>query len=95
MIQAPYVSEVQYIPPVANGVTVDTFSFPLTMGGARSVIFTRPIYEGLIKEGWARFGTPYAILLYLVGYGAGLRAYAEHVKIIGEPDVKRLSQAIF
>lgn len=93
--RAPYVSDVQYAPPVTNGIAMDVFSFPLTLRGVRSVILTREVYEGLIKEGWARFGTPYAILLYTAGYGAGLRAYAEQAKITGEPDIRKLNEAMF
>ncbi|MEM1523041.1 MAG: hypothetical protein QW407_06165 [Thermofilaceae archaeon] len=82
MKRAPYVSDVLYAPPIVDGVAIDPFSFPLLMQGERAIIFSRPIYEGLVKEGWQKFGTPYAILLYTVGYGAGLRAYEEHSKIV-------------
>ncbi|MCS7104287.1 MAG: hypothetical protein NZ954_01820 [Thermofilaceae archaeon] len=93
--QLPYVSEAVYAPPVVEGAAVDTFSFPLTMRGYRAVIFMSYIYEGLIVDGWSRFGTPYAILLYTVGYGAGKRAYKDHIKITGEPSVQKLCETLF
>ncbi|MEM4873573.1 MAG: hypothetical protein QW518_07915 [Thermofilaceae archaeon] len=82
MKRVPYVSDVLYAPPIVDGVAIDPFSFPLLLQGDRAIIFSRPIYEGLVKEGWQRFGTPYAILLYTVGYGAGFRGYEKHSKIV-------------
>ncbi|MEM4430860.1 MAG: hypothetical protein QXM08_06825 [Thermofilaceae archaeon] len=82
MKRVPYVSDVLYAPPIVDGVAIDPFSFPLLLQGDRAIIFSRPIYEGLVKEGWQRFGTPYAILLYTVGYGAGFRGYEKYGKIV-------------
>jgi len=82
MKRVPYVSDVLYAPPIVDGVAIDHYHFPLLMQDERVVIFSQPIYEGLVKDGWQRFGTPYAILLYTVGYGAGLRAYENHSKIV-------------
>ena len=90
-----YVQGVSWIPPVSDGVAVDTFSFPLTFRGRRAVIFRDIVYGSIIKEGWRRFGTAYAILLYVIGYEAGRRAYEEHVKLVPEPQTRRLFEALF
>jgi len=95
MKRVPYVAEVLYALPIIDGVAVDPFSFPLLMIGKRAVILRQPVYGGMIKEGWTRFGTPYAILLYTVGYGAGLLAYKDHSKIISGPNVQKLAEALF
>ncbi|MEM0345675.1 MAG: 4-vinyl reductase [Thermofilaceae archaeon] len=95
MKRVPYVAEVLHAPPIIDGVVIDPFSFPLRMIGERAVILRRPVYEGMIKEGWTRFGTPYAILLYTVGYGAGLLAYKEHSKIVSKPNIQKLAEALF
>jgi len=93
--RVPYVEGVRWAPPVAEGVAVDTLSFPLTSHGLRCVVLTEPVYRGWILEGWRRFGTAYAILLYSVGYEAGRRAYAEHVKVVPEPNTWRFASALF
>lgn len=91
----PFVEELQFMPPVAQNLAIDLFSFPVISSGERAIVMRRPVYEGLIKGGWEVFGTPYAILLYSVGYQSGLRAYREHAKLAEEPDTLKLATGLF
>lgn len=90
-----YVREVKLSPPIAEGVALDTISFPLTFLGVRAVVLHEPVYRGLIAGGWKQFGTPYAILLYTLGYEAGRLAYADHTKVVSKPEVVRFAEAVF
>ena len=90
-----YVRNVKLSPPIADGVALDTFSFPLTLLGIRAVVFREPVYRGLIAGGWERFGVPYAILLYTVGYEAGRLAYADHMRVVTKSAAVRFAEAAF
>ncbi len=93
--EIPYVKEVRWAPPITPGNAIDVFSHPLTIHGSRAVMMREPVYRGLIKSGWERFGTAYAVLLYAAGYEAGLFSYKEHVKFAPEPDTGKLAAALF
>ncbi|RLF06031.1 MAG: hypothetical protein DRK00_02715, partial [Thermoprotei archaeon] len=73
--RVPHVLETWTVPPIAEGLAVDTCSFPLTLLNQRVVIFRREVYEGLIASGWGRFGSGYGQLLYIAGFDAGRKAY--------------------
>lgn len=91
-----FVESVHVAPPVAEGVAVDTLSFPLTLMGRRVVIFRGPVYEGFIKGGWSRFGSAYAILLYMAGFESGRLAYRDHAKLTQDPSAQlRVAEALF
>lgn len=83
-----YVQDVRYSPPLFEGVAIDQYSFPLFISGTRTLLFEKAVYEGMLKIGWGRFGTPYAILLYLAGFGAGLRAYESQVTLTRDPNLQ-------
>jgi len=79
-----FVVDAWFEPPIVDGLAVDTYSFPLMMGGERAVIFRRKVYEGLLKRGVEVYGTGYAQLLYIVGIETGRNVYMDHTKYTGE-----------
>ncbi|AKG38590.1 hypothetical protein MA03_03835 [Infirmifilum uzonense] len=83
-----FVEEVTYTPPIAEGVVFDTFSFPLTFMGERSIIMRRAVYEGFIKGGWERFGSAFAAMLYLMGFEAGRKAFVDYYSIFRDPNTQ-------
>ncbi|MEM2794430.1 MAG: hypothetical protein QXY49_01090 [Thermofilaceae archaeon] len=83
-----YVQDIQYSPPLFEGVAIDQYSFPLFIAGNRTLLFEKAVYEGMLKIGWERFGTPYAILLYLAGFGAGKLAYESQTTLTRDPGLQ-------
>ena len=92
----PYILEAWVVPPIAEGLAVDACSFPLTLLDHRAVIFRREVYEGLIAGGWERFGSGYGQLLYIVGFDAGRKAYADHSQLVSDRAAQlRFAEALF
>ena len=81
--KTPYALQVWYSKPIVKGFCYDNFCFPPTIEGERAIILSKPYYEGFITEGWSRFGTAFPIMLYLLGFEAGRRAYRDFAYIAG------------
>lgn len=95
--QTPFARSVWYVPPIINGAAVDMCLFPLLYLGDRAVIFSKPVYEGFIREGWRVFGTAFPIMLYIVGFGSG-RLASQTLRIMAGDEryaYEKLGEAIF
>lgn len=91
-----YCEEVSVIPPIAEGIAIDTLSFPLLLGGKRAVIMRDLFYEGLFKSGWERFGVAYSVLLYSAGFDAGRSAFRHHRELSQSPElIVKIAEALF
>lgn len=91
-----FCEEVIVQPPLEDGIAIDTLSFPLLLSQERAVIMRRAVYEGLIKSGWERFGTAYAVLLYSAGFESGRNAFRDHKKLSQDPEaLVRIAIAFF
>ncbi|MEM2246299.1 MAG: hypothetical protein QXD46_06875 [Thermofilum sp.] len=91
-----FCEEVIVDPPIAEGVAIDRLSFPTLFGGGRAIVMRNITYEGLIKSGWERFGSAYAVLLYSAGFEAGRNAFKAHKELAQLPEVlERVAEALF
>ncbi|MEM4790420.1 MAG: hypothetical protein QXS92_01320 [Thermofilum sp.] len=91
-----FCEEVVVEPPLADGVAIDKLSFPILFGGGRAVIMRDIVYEGLVKSGWERFGSAYAVLLYSAGFEAGRSVFKAHKELAQSPEVlERVAEAFF
>ncbi|MEZ0346376.1 MAG: ACT domain-containing protein [Infirmifilum sp.] len=90
------VESLRVVPPLADGIAVDTVSFPVSLSDERAIIIRKSLYSGFIRGGWERFGAPYAALLYAVGLDAGHSTFTRHASLSPDPGVQvRLAQAFF
>jgi hypothetical protein len=79
----PRVVRATYSKPAVRGFAYCERCYPPTVGGERAVIFPRVIYEGLIREGWRKYGTSFPLLLYPLGFEAGRYAYRRCLEVAG------------
>ena len=93
----PGVEEVEYAPPLFDGVALDMWSFPLTFSGERVIFMRRELYEKMLKEGWERLGGSFGALLYCAFFKAGQELYSRfYSKYKGEGgDPIRLAEELF
>ena len=73
----PGVEEVEYAPPLFDGVALDMWSYPPTFSGDRVIFMRKGLYESMLKEGWKRLGGSFAALLYYAYFHAGQDIYTK------------------
>lgn len=88
--KSKYVKKVKVIKPILKGLLSDNFFFPVSIGGYRAIILRKPIYEALIKEWQKTYGDTASVFLYHLGYLMGLKAFDDHVKILGDVNHNKL-----
>jgi len=93
----PGVEEVEYAPPLFDGVALDMWSFPLTFSGDRAIILRNILFESMLREGWERLGGSFGALLYCAFFKAGQELYSRfYSKYKGEGgDPIRLAEELF
>ena len=94
--RAPFVQAVWCEKPIADGIAVDEYFYPLILLGERAIIMRETIYKGFITGGWKSIGSPYAVLLYFSGFYAGHEAYHTQKKLVkNDKELLRLAEALF
>ena len=73
--------DIKMFTPEIEGFLPDIVSYPLLMSGARTVIFRKPVYEGLLVGLRERFGSGGEAFLYHIGFEIGKRAGKSHREI--------------
>jgi hypothetical protein len=93
------VEQVEYAPPLFDGVAVDAWSHPLLLDNDRTVMMPYAFTAGMLKRGWSEFGTGFAAILYYValagaaeecrkcieefGRDEGVKLYVERFRLLG------------
>ena len=91
-----YVQEVEYSPPIVEGVGVDAWGFPPILGGTRILAFREPVLAEFLKRGWRLMGGGFGILLYYTFFKAGQEIYRTAYSMLKRPeDAVRLAEAVF
>jgi len=81
--EVKFVRAIDEIKPINEGLIIDYVHFPPVLMGDRVVLLRKPVFDALIKGGYEKFGSAYAVFLYNVGFKMGIEGYKSHLKLVG------------
>jgi len=87
-----FVEEVRELKPEIEGLAIDMFSFPLTIGDSRVIILREHGMKGIINGLRERLGSAAETIQYYVGFEAGLEFGKNHKRLAEELGIKQPSE---
>jgi predicted hydrocarbon binding protein len=89
------VEQVEYAPPLFDGVTVDAWSHPLLLDNERAAILPYAFITGMLKRGWSEFGTGFAAILYHVALAGTVEECKKCFEYFGRDECVKLFEERF
>jgi predicted hydrocarbon binding protein len=93
--RVPGVEQVEYAPPLFDGVAVDAWSHPLLLDDERAAILPYAFTTGMLKRGWEEYGTGFAAILYHVALAGAVEECRGYLERFGRDESVKLIEERF
>jgi len=93
--RVPGVEQVEYAPPLFDGVAVDAWSHPLLLDDGRAAILPYAFITGMLKRGWEEYGTGFAAILYHVALAGAVEECRGYLERFGRDESVKLLEERF